>query len=145
MRVYACGFLFSEDRSQVLLIRKLRPAWQAGKLNGVGGKLEPGETPLEAQRREFREEAGADIANWREILTLSGPGWIGHFFRAFGDLGTCCAITDEPLQICDVGTLPSDVIPNLHWLIPLLLDDDVSRGTYRITHVVPLAPDAPTL
>ena len=34
---YACGFLFSDDRRHVVLIRKRRPAWQAGKLNGVGG------------------------------------------------------------------------------------------------------------
>ena len=83
MRTYACGFLFSEDRQRVLLIRKARPAWQAGKLNGIGGKLESGETPYDAQRREFREEAGTDIADWTEVLTLSGPGWSGQFFRAF--------------------------------------------------------------
>ena len=34
---YVCGFLFSRDRARVLLIRKRRPAWQAGKLNGLGG------------------------------------------------------------------------------------------------------------
>jgi 8-oxo-dGTP diphosphatase len=45
MQTYACGFLFSLDRTRVLLIRKRRPAWQAGRLNGVGGKIEPGETP----------------------------------------------------------------------------------------------------
>lgn len=82
MQEYACGFLFSEDRSRVLLIRKRRPAWQAGKLNGVGGKIEPGETPLQAMRREFREEAGVDIADWQQVLRLSGPDWVGHFFRA---------------------------------------------------------------
>ena len=90
---YVCGFLFSPDRTRVLLIRKNRPAWQAGKLNGLGGKIEPGETPLEAMRREFREEAGAEVADWQHVLTLSGAddagsgrGWAGHFFRAFGDL-----------------------------------------------------------
>src|SRR5205823_2965059 len=48
IRVYACGFLFSADRAQVLLIRKRRPVWQCGKFNGIGGKLEAAETPLEA-------------------------------------------------------------------------------------------------
>jgi hypothetical protein len=37
------------------------------------------------------------------------------------------------------------VIPNLRWLIPLLLDDDTARAAYRITHVVPVVADAPTL
>ena len=57
-KTYVAGFLFSPDRSRVLLIRKNRPAWQAGKLNGLGGKIEPGETPPQAMRREFREEQG---------------------------------------------------------------------------------------
>src|SRR4051794_18101042 len=103
---YVCGFLFSPDRSRVLLIRKRRPAWQAGKLNGVGGKLEPGETPLQAMRREFREEAGIELPEWQHVLTLSGAddagsgrGWAGHFFRAFGDLSCVRATTDEALEV----------------------------------------------
>lgn len=53
---FVLGFLFSEDGSRVLLVWKNRPAWQNGKLNGVGGKIEPGETPLQAMKREFLEE-----------------------------------------------------------------------------------------
>src|SRR5439155_26466068 len=83
---YVCGFLFSPDRGRVVLIRKRRPAWQAGKLNGVGGKLEAGETPIDAMRREFREEAAVDVHDWQHVLTLTGTDWQGHFFRAFGDI-----------------------------------------------------------
>ena len=36
------GFAFTEDRRSVILIRKNRPEWQAGRLNGVGGHIEPG-------------------------------------------------------------------------------------------------------
>ena len=142
MRTYACGFLFSRDRRRVLLIRKRRPAWQAGKLNGLGGKIEPGETPLQAMRREFREEAGVDLAEWQEVLTLSGGddagsgvAWRGHFFRAFGDLDAPRAMTDEQLERHDAppfAALPADVIPNLRWMIPLLLDDEPIAGAYHI-------------
>jgi 8-oxo-dGTP diphosphatase len=41
----------------VLLIRKKR-GLGAGKINGPGGKLEPGETALEAAIRETQEEIG---------------------------------------------------------------------------------------
>src|SRR5215208_5596620 len=106
MQTYACGFLFSPDRQRVLLIRKRRPAWQAGKLNGVGGKIERDESPAEAMRREFREEAGLDVRDWQEVLTLSGGddagsgvAWRGHFFRAFGDIDTTQAMTDETLEL----------------------------------------------
>lgn len=136
---YVCGFLFSLDRSRVLLIRKRRPKWQAGKLNGIGGKIEPGEDALSAMRREFREEAGVDLAEWQHVLTLSGAddagsgrGWAGHFFRAFGDVSSARAITDEALEIHPTAALPPDTIPNLRWMIPLLLDDEPVQGRYAV-------------
>ena len=139
MNRYACGFLFSPDRTRVLLIRKRRPAWQAGKLNGLGGKLEPGESPLEAMRREFREEAGLDVPDWQEVLTLTGPddadtgrAWRGHFFRAFGDPAAARPMTDEQLEIHPLEALPQEIIPNLRWMIPLMLDDEPITGAYRV-------------
>lgn len=42
---------------QVLLIRKKRGIG-AGKINGPGGKVDPGETPLAAAIRETEEEVG---------------------------------------------------------------------------------------
>lgn len=113
-----------------MLIRKNRPAWQAGKLNGVGGKIEPGESPADAIRREFREEAGLDVADWREALTLTAPDWHAHFFRTIGDVDAARAMTDEGLEVHPVRPLPADVIPNLAWIVPLLLDADVASGVY---------------
>src|SRR5437016_13458863 len=115
---YACGFLFSEDRRLVVLIRKRRPPWQAGKLNGVGGKLDGDETAADAMRREFREEAGLDVDSWQHILTLSGEDWAGHFFRAFGAVDAARSLTDEQLEIHRVEELPPDTIPHLSWMIP---------------------------
>ncbi|HYO07354.1 MAG TPA: NUDIX domain-containing protein [Tepidisphaeraceae bacterium] len=139
MQSYACGFLFSPDRARVLLIRKGRPAWQAGKLNGIGGKLEPGESPLDAMRREFREEAALEIDDWHEALILSGRDdagsgipWRGHFFRAFGPIDDARTMTDEPLEIHPAAALPHNVIPNLRWMIPLLLDDEPLSGAYHL-------------
>ncbi|HEX8911117.1 MAG TPA: NUDIX domain-containing protein [Humisphaera sp.] len=132
MQHYACGFLFSPDRARVLLIRKRRPAWQAGKLNGVGGKVEPGETPADAMAREFREEAGLSVAGWEPVLRLAGPDWVGHFFRAFGDVDAARSMTDEQLEIHPAATPPAEVIPNLRWMIPMLLDDDVVGRTYAV-------------
>jgi 8-oxo-dGTP diphosphatase len=134
MQRYVCGFLFSPDRERVLLIRKNRPAWQAGKLNGVGGKVEAGETLHQAITREFREEAGLTIPEqrWQHVLTLTGPDWTGHFFRAFGPIDDAVAITDEQLEIHSTAALPADTIPNLRWMVPLLLDDEVIQHQYAV-------------
>ena len=42
MTRYVAGFLVSDDRYYVALIRKKRPAWQEGRLNGIGGHIEGG-------------------------------------------------------------------------------------------------------
>jgi hypothetical protein len=34
---YVCGFMFSPDHQVVLLVKKNRPDWQAGRYNGAGG------------------------------------------------------------------------------------------------------------
>jgi ADP-ribose pyrophosphatase YjhB (NUDIX family) len=55
---YVCCFLFSHCGKYVYLIRKKRPNWQLGYLNGVGGKVEKGESCETAMIREIYEEAG---------------------------------------------------------------------------------------
>jgi 8-oxo-dGTP pyrophosphatase MutT (NUDIX family) len=56
---YVLGFAFTPSKGGVLLIRKNRPAWQAGKFNGVGGKIESTDPTVEdAMCREFYEETG---------------------------------------------------------------------------------------
>ena len=111
MQDYVCGFLFTPDRTRVLLIRKRRPPWQAGRLNGVGGKVEPGETVEAAMRREFREEAAVDVADWLRGVVLTGAHWRGHFFRAFGDVAVARARTDEQLEVYPTADIPPDVVP----------------------------------
>jgi 8-oxo-dGTP diphosphatase len=54
--------LFVVRDGQILLIRKKR-GLGAGKINGPGGRLEPGETPLEAAIRETREELGVEAVS----------------------------------------------------------------------------------
>jgi len=51
------NLLFIVRDEKILLIRKKR-GFGAGKINGPGGKVDPGETPLAAALRETREEIG---------------------------------------------------------------------------------------
>lgn len=128
---YVCGFLFSENGTLVWLIRKNRPQWQAGRLNGIGGHIEVDETPEQAMTREFEEEAGSRIEDWERILILTGPGFEVSFFRSFvkGDWAkfadSANTKTDEEVVFAPVHSIPSDALPNLKWIIPMMLDDDI--------------------
>lgn len=44
-----------------LAARRTRPQWAAGRWEFPGGKVEPGETDVEALTREIREELGVEI------------------------------------------------------------------------------------
>lgn len=127
MQQYVVGFLFSEDGKEVLLIRKTKPSWQAGRLNGVGGKVETGETPAEAMRREMKEEADLDIADWEHYAILEGEGrYQVHMFRAQANGRPAPqSLTEEVVSWEKFRPLPEHAIGNLSWLIPLALDRDL--------------------
>lgn len=61
-------FLVQDD--EVLLAMKKR-GFGEGKWNGVGGKVNNGETILEAVRREVREEIGVDTLELQEVAILN--------------------------------------------------------------------------
>jgi 8-oxo-dGTP diphosphatase len=131
LKRYVAGFLFDDKRELVALIRKARPAWQAGKLNGVGGHIEDGESPEAAMTREFQEETGSDGFAWRRAARLAGAGFEVFFFAAFAPLDRLIAVkntatgdaTGEAVELHIVWRLPiAEIIGNLRWLIPLCLD-----------------------
>lgn len=133
MQAYVCGFRFSKDRSWVVLIEKNRPAIQVGKLNGIGGKIKPGEKPRDAMAREFLEEAGIVTSpdDWQHTVTLSGKDgtWRVFFFRSFTDEDgepLCSSRTDEKVAAYVVDRLFGEdddyhkpLMSNLRWLIPM--------------------------
>jgi 8-oxo-dGTP diphosphatase len=69
-----------------------------GKWNGLGGKLDPGESPDECVVREIREESGLTLldAKLRGVLTFPafkpGEDWLVFVYTATrfeGELGEC--------------------------------------------------------
>lgn len=82
-------FIFRE--SEVLLIEKLR-GLGAGKVNAPGGRLEPGETPLQAAIREVQEETAVTPLSLSQVGNLKFAFVDGYslecwVFRAEGHSG----------------------------------------------------------
>lgn len=128
---YVAGFLFSEDKKRVALVKKEKPDWQRGKLNAIGGKIETSDqSPLFAMVREFQEETGALVNDWRHFCDLRFRGGSIHFFVSFGDVEALRTMEAEEIQVHfvdQVGQLAT--IPNLRWLVPLALDKDRVAAT----------------
>lgn len=122
---YVCGFAFADKL--VALVTKAKPEWQKGKLNGVGGKVEEGETVLEAMVREFKEETGilTDEKDWGHFVTLHTKGSEIHFLRAqIGVDFNIKHLPEEPVRWYGINDvmMRQDKIPNLNWLIPMALN-----------------------
>lgn len=95
---YVVGIVYNKEN--VLLISKKRPAWQAGMLNGIGGKIEPGENPLQAMIRECKEECNLDIENWEVLKTVSfRKDETLTYFKAYSDMKGWKSLTDEDVVI----------------------------------------------
>jgi 8-oxo-dGTP diphosphatase len=119
---YVVGFLFNANLSMVALIRKNRPEWQKGKLNGVGGKIEPGESGLDAMIREFKEETGATVEDWLWFEQEQfANGAVVNFYAAVAPAGTYVRdVTDEHVSFYFLtNAILEQCIPNLKYLIPM--------------------------
>jgi len=151
MKKYIIGFAFNKDRSKLVLIKKNRPDWQAGKLNAVGGHLELYDaSPLDGMVREFHEETGVFIApkEWKQFGRLGDDiNYDIKLFKAFTDnIYDVKTVTDEEINIFDVTTIPfTECISNIAWLVPMALEVqnkpinvDVE---YDILEVSPVKPE----
>lgn len=122
---YCVGYVLSPDLSDVVLIRKNRPEWQKGLLNGVGGRLQDGEDSLHGMARECREEAGLDIAIWRRLARLEFPLAVVWFFWTIDPhYRLARTMTDEKIEIVDVARVMSmtdGTVPNSAWLIQMAI------------------------
>lgn len=140
MKNYVIGFAFSEDRQRVVLIRKNGAAVpeHKGKLNGVGGKIEPHETTYEAMSREFKEETGVDLPDflWEFRGTFSGEGWSVKVFSCFSDqvLGARTE-TDEEVRICilhcGIPQTWDGLCPHVPLLVGLCLNERVGKFSFE--------------
>ena len=108
-----------------------------GKWNGLGGKLEPGETPEECARRELLEESGLNVRSleYKGILTFplfaDNEDWYAFVFVARDFQGT---LIDSPEG--DLCWIEDDQLLNLElwegdrFFLPLLDKPGIFSGKF---------------
>lgn len=132
---YVLAFAFTPDLKQVALIRKEKPAWQAGKINGIGGKVEPEEAWTTAMTREFKEETGVYVLQeqWLEFAVLFGRKEAMPGARGLGDSWAvkCFCVMNE--DISKVKTMETEPV-GLYLTRYALAVSQVLRQTLKTTH-----------
>ena len=128
---YVCGFAFTHDQ-RVVLIRKARPEWQRGLLNGVGGRIEEarGEVSTDAMVREFFEETGVAVYHddWVKFHVERWPnGNSVHFF-------TCQLRPDQHPR-----TMTDESIETVLWDWRSRLNEGWDGFMYNLCYLVPMA------
>jgi len=121
-------FIVDEAREEVLLIRKKR-GLGAGKINGPGGKIDPGETSEQCAIRETQEELGVTAISpvkhgelWFEFV--DGLKLHVDVFLATQHEGTAIE-TDEAIPLwTKLSALPFEEMwaDDRFWLAELLLE-----------------------
>ena len=134
-----CVLCFAVIERRILLIRKLRGLGQ-GKINGPGGKIDPGETPMAAAIRETEEEIGVTPTGlhkagelWFDFVDGTEPAKLHCVvYRADGIVG-------EPKETAEAIPLwfPLNGVPyhemwadDIFW-IPLLIEGDRFEGRFK--------------
>jgi 8-oxo-dGTP diphosphatase len=118
--------LFVVRHGQVLLIHKRR-GHGAGKINGPGGRVEPGETPLQCALREIEEEVGVCASHVTPLIELrfqdtDGSRMLGYAFKALDCIGTPRTTAEAIPFWCPIERIPYDRMwqDDLVWLRYLL-------------------------
>ena len=142
---YVVGFMFSADLKRVALIRKKRPKWQEGLLNGIGGKIKEDEIPRQSMVREFLEETGHETtpSAWQIIHDMGGSDsdnepFTVKVYTTVGDVDALVSKTDEPVEVVYVNSIHpnrADVVDNLCWLVAIAVNF-LKTGTPTFTKSV---------
>ena len=92
-----------DDRSRVLLVRQYRLPARAYLWELPAGKIDDGETPLQAAKRELIEETGYRAKTWKKLASFwPSPGYIAEKMTIFlaTDLtaGVATPMDDERIE-----------------------------------------------
>lgn len=148
---YVLIFACIEDSEDFILVLKDSPKWQYGRLNLPGGKIEDGETPLDAAKRELLEETGLIATSIKEVGMLRGSWGEIHCFKSVVDSYKLDPLPSETeiAFVTNWNRIKNNprLIQNLNTIIPLftcdisgwIIDDEpIKDGFYKFSVSLPL-------
>ncbi len=107
---------YIERGDQYLLLHRVKKEndLNRDKWVGVGGKLEPGESPEDCLLREVREETGLTLTSWRArgLVTFVSDEWGTEYMHLYtadgfeGEIGDCDEGVLEWVKKSDFAALP---------------------------------------
>ena len=98
IRIPCVGGIVRDDAGRLLVVRRGRPPG-AGLWSVPGGRVEPGETDIEAVRREVREETGLEVSVGALAGRIERPGLASATVYAIADY--CCTVVGGQLLAGD--------------------------------------------
>jgi ADP-ribose pyrophosphatase len=73
-----------DARRRILLVRQYRLPARADLWELPAGRLDPGEKPLEAAKRELQEETGYRARRWKKLISFyPSPGFVSEKMTIF--------------------------------------------------------------
>lgn len=150
---FVIGFPIDMEQLLVALITKKRgPAFMIGQLNGGGGGVDLGESPVGAIRREMMEEMGLDLpgpGQWQQFHYERRDNGIELWFYTASVPGLTDLVytkTDEQVSILSIPQIVIDLGSNYY----LSAEDDGdygiktlgekgSRFVYNLGYLIPMA------
>ena len=117
------------DQNELIFVRQFRYPYKEELLELPAGKLERGEDPFEAMKREQREETGTTGKNYVSLGNVyPTPGYCGEIIR----LWACRAATQgAALQLDEDEFLATERIP-LDKAVQMVLNNEIPDGKTQI-------------
>ena len=73
-----------DTRGRILLVRQYRLPARRYLWELPAGRMDPGETPLQAARRELAEETGLRARKWKKLISFyASPGFLSEKMNLF--------------------------------------------------------------
>jgi ADP-ribose pyrophosphatase len=108
-----------DDRKRILLVRQYRLPAKDYMWELPAGRIDEGETPLQAAKRELREETGFKAKKWTRVASFfASPGYVEEKMTIFAA---------EDLTSGDQNLMDDERI-EVAWFTPRQIDEMIASG-----------------